>query len=74
MEFRSDKIWGGRVLGVSSFSELAGCREVGGAFSLSADWEEDAVFWLETLPDCEAALACVGTARCGEDGGCEGDA
>lgn len=74
MEFKSDRIWGGRVLGVSSLSELVGCREVGGAFSLSANWEEDAVFWLETLPGCEAALACVGTARCGEEGVCEGNA
>lgn len=73
MEFKSDRIWGGRVSGVSSLSEMAGCREVGGAFSLSADWEGEAVVWLETLPGCEATLACVGTARCGEEGGCEGD-
>jgi hypothetical protein len=73
MDFKSDRIWGDRVLVVSLLSELAGCREVGGAFSLSADWEGDAVFWLETLPGCEAALACVGTARCGEGGRCDGD-
>jgi len=56
MDFKSDRIWGGRVLVVSSLSELAGCREVGGAFSLSADWEDDAVIWLETFSGCEAAL------------------
>lgn len=73
IEFKRDKTWGGKVLEVSSLSEFAGCREVGGAFSLSADWEEEAVFWLETLPDCEPTLGSVGIARCGEDGRCEGD-
>jgi hypothetical protein len=57
MESRRDKIWGGRVMAFSLLSILLGCREAGGAFSLSADCEEPTVFWLETLPGCEADLA-----------------
>ncbi len=61
------------MLGVSSLSEMAACRDGGGAFSLSADWEEEAVFWLVTLPGCEATLADAGMTRCGEEGGWECD-
>jgi hypothetical protein len=73
IESKRDKIWGGRVLAFSSLCELVGCREAGGAFSLSADWEEPTVFWLEMLPGCEAALTCEGAACWGEEGGCEDD-
>jgi hypothetical protein len=74
MEFRSDKTWAGRALLGLSSSELGGSKEVGGAFSLSADWEDEAVFWLETLPCCEATLDGVGLTRCEEEVRCEGDA
>jgi hypothetical protein len=71
IESKRDKIWGGRVLAFSSLSKLIGCREAGGAFSLSADWEELTVVWLDTPPACAAAFACEGPARWGEGGGCE---
>lgn len=71
MEFKRDKICDGSVLAFSLLFELAGCREPGGAFSLSADWEEPTVFWLETLPGCEASLASWGAVRDGEEGGRE---
>lgn len=72
IEFKSDKTWGGKALQISSFSGLTVCEEVGGAFSLSADWEDEAVFWLEALPGCEANLVNVRMTRCGEGVGCEG--